>query len=131
MVSPKITAQCGKQVTLNCNTTLSHQGLSIKLMQWFQGETILCFVDSKGKIITPQRGSLSDFSCEYEDGRLSVIFKTLQPLESGKNYTCKQRSNKGALSKSTKVELQGQSPAIYSYLTLILQRNIDLCALCC
>lgn len=131
MVSPKITAQCGKQVTLNCNTTLSHQGLSIKLMQWFQGETILCFVDSKGKIITHQRGSLSDFSCEYEDGRLSVIFKTLQPLESGKNYTCKQRSNKGALSKSTKVELQGQSPAIYSYLTLILQRNIDLCALCC
>lgn len=105
-VSPKITAKCGEQVTLNCNTSSVHHGMSIKLMQWFKEETLLCSVDSKGNITALHRASLSNFTCEYEDGRLSLIFKKMLPPESGKKYTCKQRSNRGALNESTKLELQ-------------------------
>ncbi|XP_026026332.1 uncharacterized protein LOC113024001 isoform X2 [Astatotilapia calliptera] len=105
-VSPKITAECGEQVSLNCNTSSVHHGISIKLMQWFKEETLLCSVDSKGITTELHRASLSNFTCEYEDGRLSLIFKKMLPPESGKKYTCKQRSNRGALNESTKVELQ-------------------------
>ncbi|XP_069553245.1 uncharacterized protein [Brachyistius frenatus] len=106
-VSPKITAECGKPVTLNCNASSSQRGLSIKHMEWSQDKATLCSVDTEGEI-THHRDSLSDFHCEYEYGRLSLIFQKMQPLKSGnsKPYRCKQHSNQGTAHGYTRVELQ-------------------------
>ena len=106
-VSPKITAECGKQVTLNCEVSSSPNGLSIKQMAWIQNQTSLCSVDKEGKIKPHSR---SDFHCEYKHGQLSLIFKRVRPLESGnsKPYTCKLQSNRGASDAKTIVEVQGQ-----------------------
>lgn len=102
-VTPKITAECNQQVTLNCNVTSSRNGLSIKHMEWSQNNKSLCSVDGKG-LITPTN-TLSDFHCEYQHGQLSLIFQRVQPLESG-SYRCKLKSNRGALHEYTTVELQ-------------------------
>lgn len=106
-VSPKITAECGKQVTLNCDVSSSPNGLSIKHMAWIQNQTSLCSVDEEGKIKPHSR---TDFHCEYKHGQLSLIFKRVRPLESGnsKPYTCKLQSNRGASNAKTIVVVQGQ-----------------------
>ncbi|XP_029288942.1 uncharacterized protein LOC115009102 isoform X2 [Cottoperca gobio] len=106
-VSPRIIAECGKQVTLNCNVSSSRNGLSIKHMEWFQNHTSFCSVDSEGKI-TNHRHTQSDFHCEYRHGQLSLIFRRVQPLESrnSKPYVCKLQSNNGASHAKTSVELQ-------------------------
>lgn len=107
-LSPKITAECGKQVILNCSTSSSQPGLSIKHMEWFRDKTSLCSVDSEGIITTPQRNVSSAFHCEYENGRLLLILHKVLPMESGhsKRYRCKLRSNQGAPQDSTTVQLQ-------------------------
>ncbi|XP_063740796.1 uncharacterized protein LOC134865247 [Eleginops maclovinus] len=106
-VSPKITAECGKTVILNCDVSSSQNGLSIRHLEWFQNHTSFCKVDIEGKITYKQPNS-SDFHCEYKHRQLSLIFKRLKPLGSGnsKPYTCKIRSNHGALHAATRVELQ-------------------------
>lgn len=107
-VSPQITAECGKQVILNCNVSSSRNGLSIKRMQWFLNEKILCSVDSEGKISPHHRHTPSAFDCEYNHGQLSLIFQNMQPLETGtsNSYMCKLHSNQAVAHKSTTVELQ-------------------------
>lgn len=104
-VSPKITAECGKHVTLNCYVSSSPNGLSIKHMAWIQNQTSLCSVDEEGKIKPHSR---TDFHCEYKHGHLSLIFKRVRPLESGnsKPYTCKLQSNRGASNAKTIVVIQ-------------------------
>ncbi|KAG7242367.1 hypothetical protein INR49_023496 [Caranx melampygus] len=104
-VSPRITAECGQQVTLQCNAS-SPNGLSIVHMKWYRSETPLCSVNSMGEI--SENNPLSDVHCEYTGGQLSIIFKKLQPLETGDSvqYTCKVRSNKGVKHANTTVELQ-------------------------
>ncbi len=116
-VSHKITAECFKQVTLNCDVATSTHQLSIKHMEWSQGKTSLCSVDSEGEIITHPRHSLSEFHCVYEHGQLSLIFQNVQPLEGGesKPYRCKLQSNKGATHNYTTVELQGQNPHLFLF----------------
>ncbi|XP_058495639.1 uncharacterized protein LOC131466444 [Solea solea] len=103
-VSPKITAECGKQVTLQCNVSSSLNGLSVKHMEWSH----LCSVNSEGNI-SYSRGTFGDFYCEYEEGQLSLVFRTIRPdLESRdpKTYRCKLQSNKGAPHEYTTVELE-------------------------
>lgn len=117
-VSPEVTAECGKQVTLICNVS-SQSGLLIKHMEWSQSKTSLCSVDSEGRLITRPRASLSDFHCEYNDGLLSLIFQKVLPLESGlsKPYMCKLRSNRGAPHRYTTVALQECSGTVDRVLT--------------
>ncbi|XP_031145386.1 uncharacterized protein LOC116043030 [Sander lucioperca] len=103
-VTPKITAECGKQVTLTCNVSSSRHGLSIKHMNWSQKNRSFCSVDSEGNI-SHHMHTLSHFHCEYKHGQLSLIFKRVQPLESG-DYRCKLQSNQGAKHQYTRVELQ-------------------------
>ncbi|XP_070684639.1 uncharacterized protein [Pempheris klunzingeri] len=107
-VNPKMTAECGKQVTLNCDVSSSREHLSIKHMEWSQNKTSLCFVDVKGKVIKPNSHDRSDFHCEYQHGQLSLVFQRVQPLECGnsKPYRCKLQSNQGAAHGYTTVELQ-------------------------
>ncbi|KAM7394057.1 hypothetical protein PAMP_020882 [Pampus punctatissimus] len=106
-VSSKINAECGKQVILICNVSLSLEGLSIKHMGWSHNKS-LCSVDSTGQMTTNHNNAISDFHCEYNNGQLSLIFQEVQPLETGHStpYTCKLHSNKGVPHAVTKVELQ-------------------------
>lgn len=105
-VNPKVTAECQKQVTLNCNTISSLEGLSIIQMHWYLNEISLCSVNNEGNITysNPKR----NLSCEYTHGQLSLIIEKVQPLESGDTspYKCKIKSNKGAAHGTTIVELQ-------------------------
>lgn len=107
-VSPKIFAECGKPVSLHCNSSSPQHGLSVKYMEWSHGNMSLCSVDSEQTITKLQRHFQSDFDCKYEDGRLSLVFERMLPLQSGE-YRCKLRSNKGVANECTKVQLQGQS----------------------
>lgn len=104
-VSPWITAECDKQVMLDCNTSSLH-GLSIKYMEWSQDKTRLCSVDSGGNVT--HYNYTSHFHCEYGNGRLSLIFPRVAPVVSGesKPYRCKLRSNKGVSHGYTGVALQ-------------------------
>ncbi|XP_032418986.1 uncharacterized protein LOC116720072 isoform X1 [Xiphophorus hellerii] len=104
-VSPKIFAECGKPVSLHCNSSSPQQGLSVKYMEWSHGNMSLCSVDSEQTITKLQRHFQSDFDCKYEDGRLSLVFERMLPLQSGE-YRCKLRSNKGVANECTKVQLQ-------------------------
>lgn len=104
-VSPKITAECGKQVTLNCSVSSSLHQLSIKHMEWSRNMTTLCVVGSDGNVKRHHKQSISDFTCEFEQGHLSLTFQQVQPLETG-DYQCKLRSNRGAPREYTTVELQ-------------------------
>jgi len=115
-VSPRITAECGKQVTLQCKLSSSPNGLSIKHIEWSRGKTFLCSVNGDGKI-THNTSLSSDVRCVYEEGQLSLIFQQVQPQESGdsERYRCKLQSNKGADHKYTTVELQGQSPHLFLF----------------
>ncbi|KAM7009022.1 uncharacterized protein LKV04_001068 [Tautogolabrus adspersus] len=104
-VSPRMSAGCGQQVALDCEVSSSQHGLSIKHMEWYQNKTSYCSVNSEETITTHQGHTQSNFHCEYQQGRLTLIFTEVQPIESG-NFRCKLRSNKGAKEKSTTVELQ-------------------------
>lgn len=106
-VTPAITAECNQQVTLHCNVSSSGNDLSIKHMKWSRNKTSLCSVDDKGKLTTHTH-NLSEFHCEYKHGQLSLIFKRVQPLDSGnsKLYMCKLQSNQGASHDYTGVTLQ-------------------------
>lgn len=110
-MSSRITAECGKPVSLHCNTSSPQHGLSVKRMEWSQGNMALCSVDSQETMTTMQRHFQSDFHCEYKDRQLSLVFQSVLPLESGnlKPYRCKLHSNKGVAHNYTKVQLQGQS----------------------
>ncbi|XP_060918541.1 uncharacterized protein LOC132992953 [Labrus mixtus] len=101
-VTPKISAACGQQVTLDCEVSSSQHGLSIKHMQWYQNNTSYCSVNSEETVTKEHQSS---FRCEYQQGRLSLIFTEVQPMESG-TFRCKLHSNKGAKDGSTILELQ-------------------------
>ncbi|XP_034544290.1 uncharacterized protein LOC117816219 isoform X2 [Notolabrus celidotus] len=105
-VSPKISAVCGQPVSLHCEVSSSQHGLSIKHMEWYHNNTSLCTMNSEDKnpIINPGF-TVSDFDCKYHQGKLTLIFKKLQPMDTG-DFGCKLRSNKGTRVKSTTVELQ-------------------------
>lgn len=110
--SPKIIAECGKPVTLNCAVPPTQRELQIKYMEWYLNSTPLCYVDVTGNI-THHIHNVSDFHCEYNYGQLSLIFEKMKPLESANSvYKCKLQSNKGIDYIHTKVELQGQSTFI-------------------
>ncbi|XP_029993067.1 uncharacterized protein LOC115421351 [Sphaeramia orbicularis] len=101
-VTPNITAECGKPVTLTCNAS-SLDGLRIMYMEWSQNETY-CSVDSEGNPNKPH--TQKDFSCEYKEGLLSITFKKVQPLQSKNPFRCKLRSNRGSTHRYTRMELQ-------------------------
>ncbi|KAM3622892.1 uncharacterized protein V6R79_004365 [Siganus canaliculatus] len=104
-VSPSVTAECGKQVTVSCHASSSHINLSVKLMEWYFNKTSLCSVDSEGDITVHHRHALGDFDCEYQDGKLSLNIQKVQPMQRG-NYFCKLQSNMGVKHQYTAVELQ-------------------------
>ncbi|KAE8300669.1 hypothetical protein D5F01_LYC00816 [Larimichthys crocea] len=104
-VSPNITAERGKQVTLDCNVSSSLNGLSVIRMQWWYGTSLLCSVDSDGNITPHRESAPSLFHCEYKHGQLSLIFERIVPLVCGK-YTCKLRSDRGMANAATWVDLQ-------------------------
>ncbi|XP_019940052.1 uncharacterized protein [Paralichthys olivaceus] len=118
-VSPHITTDCGKQVTLQCRVSPSPNGLSIKHMEWSHMKTPLCSLNSEGNI-SYNSSTLTDFHCEYEEGQLSLIFPDVQPEQDrGKlqRYRCKLHSNKGALHKYTTVELKDCAKMVEGVLT--------------
>lgn len=118
-------AECGEQVSLNCSTSSSHDGLSVKHMEWSRGSLPLCSVRSNEDVITHKRHSLSDFYCTYQDGQLSLVFQRMLPLESGdlNRYRCKLHSNQGVAHNYTTVELQGQSPLLF-----LLRQIVTVCS---
>lgn len=104
-VSPRVSAECGKRVTLNCRVSSSQNGLSVIKMQWYQDGTPLCS-ENKGNLTIHQKQSLSNFHCEYEYGQLSLVFHEVQPMDIREKFMCKLRSNQGADQKYSMVELQ-------------------------
>nr|XP_020466690.1 uncharacterized protein LOC109966293 isoform X1 [Monopterus albus]XP_020466691.1 uncharacterized protein LOC109966293 isoform X1 [Monopterus albus]XP_020466692.1 uncharacterized protein LOC109966293 isoform X1 [Monopterus albus] len=107
-VTPKITAEYGKQVVLQCSvSSMSPNTLAIKHMEWSQNKTPLCSVDSEGNVTIHNR-TASDFNCIYKSQELSLIFRKVQPLESGKStpYMCKLRSDQGVRHEYSTVELE-------------------------
>lgn len=118
--SPKMTAECGKHVTLNCNVSSSRNVLSVKYMEWSLNKISLCSVDSEGKMTKHHIHTLSDFHCKYTHGQLSLILHNVRPLESANaNYRCKLQSEQGAGHRYTTVELQGQSPHLF-FITAVM-----------
>ncbi|KAG7486740.1 hypothetical protein JOB18_037802 [Solea senegalensis] len=116
-VSPKITAECGKQVTLQCNVSSSLNGLSVKHMEWSYRKMHLCSVNSEGNIsYSRDTDKIWDFYCEYEEGQLSLVFRTAQP-DLQNEYRCKLQSNKGAPHKYTTVELEECDGTVSGVLT--------------
>lgn len=111
-VSPTVVAKFNTRVTLHCNASTSQNGLLIKHMGWTQ-DTKLCSVNEEGTVISHHSNFTSPFHCEYEDGRLSLVFQRMQPLEIKKHFMCKLRSNQGVVHGFTTVELQGQSPLVF------------------
>lgn len=105
-VSPKVTAECGQQVTLNCNAISSQNELSIIQMHWYLKEISLCSVNNKGNIT--HSNSQRNLRCKYSHGQLSLIIEEVQPLETGEAspYKCKITSTKGVKHGTTIVELQ-------------------------
>ncbi|XP_029950376.1 uncharacterized protein LOC115390601 [Salarias fasciatus] len=106
ILSPWITAECDEQVTINCNASSRLGGLSIKHMEWSQDKMSLCSVDKEGRI--SYSNFTSDFLCEYGNGQLSLTFKRMLPVVSGrsKHFKCKLHSNQGVSRESTRVDLQ-------------------------
>lgn len=107
--NPRISAECGKHVTLNCDVASSREGLSIKRMEWFLNGTSLCTVDKKGEMTTHVVHTIGGFHCMYRDGQLSLVLHKVQPRETNSKFTCKMHCNQGVQSMNTAVELQGQS----------------------
>ncbi|KAF6730288.1 hypothetical protein FQA47_011308 [Oryzias melastigma] len=109
-VSPTVVAKFNTRVTLHCNASTSQNGLLIKHMGWTQ-DTKLCSVNEEGTVISHHSNFTSPFHCEYEDGRLSLVFQRMQPLEIKKHFMCKLRSNQGVVHGFTTVELQENGEA--------------------
>lgn len=107
-VREKISAQCGKNVTLDCEVSSPQHGLSIKRMKWYQSGTSFCVVNSEGEVVKNPELVGNDFHCKYRPGKLSLIIKNINPMTSGKSklFECEVRSNKGTRDKVTTVELQ-------------------------
>lgn len=116
ILSPWINAECGEQVTLNCNASSPLHGLSIKHMEWFQDKTPLCSVDREGQIT--YYNFTGDFHCEYGNGQLSLVLQRALPVVSGPSrpFRCKQRSNRGVSHGYTRVDLQECSGRVDSLL---------------
>ncbi|XP_023809787.1 uncharacterized protein LOC105354256 isoform X1 [Oryzias latipes] len=109
-VSPTVVAKINTQVSLHCNASSSQKGLVIKHMGWTQN-TKLCSVNVEERVIIHQNNFTSPFHCEYEDGRLSLVFQRLLPLEINQQFMCKLRSNQGVVHEFTTVELQESGEA--------------------
>lgn len=107
-VRPKISAECGKHVILDCEVSSSQHGLSIKHMEWYQSSTSFCAINSEEVVITNPEHAANGINCTYQQGKLSLIIKNINPMNSGdsKTFGCKLRSNKGTREESTTVELQ-------------------------
>ncbi|XP_076027305.1 uncharacterized protein LOC143016724 [Genypterus blacodes] len=105
-VSPVITAECGGQITLTCNASSDRGGLLIKHLGWIKNDKRLCDVNGHGNITEHRSHTPSNFRCEYEHGKLSLIFASVQPVEVGL-FMCKLHSNHGMKHQHTKVDLQG------------------------
>jgi len=106
-VSPHITATCGQPVTLHCNVSYSHDGLSIMHLSWInQNNKSVCRLNQEGKLNQSGGG----VNCSYADHRLTLKFvhTPLHESQGLHRYLCKLRSNKGVDSKYTTVELKGQ-----------------------
>lgn len=113
-VSPQITAEYGKPATLRCNISSKSPGeLEVKHMKWSQNKT-LCSISSEGNVTTHREHSPSDFQCEFKDRQLSLVFKSVQPLDIGR-YMCKLQSNMGASHEYSRLELEGQCMSILIY----------------
>lgn len=111
--NPKVTAECDKHVTLNCEINSSPKGLSIKSMEWSLNKTSLCSWDMKKNITRNPVHTLSHFHCHYKHGQLTLNLSKMRPLESASsNFMCKFISNMGTDKIYTAVELQGKSPII-------------------
>lgn len=108
--NPRISAECGKRVTLNCDVASSREGLSIKHMQWSLNGTSLCTVDKQGQVTEHPVHTIGGFQCKYIHGQLSLVLHKVQPRETvNSKYTCKMHCNQGVRHMNTAVELQGQS----------------------
>lgn len=115
---PKISAECGQPVTLDCEVSSSQHGLLIKHMEWYQNNTSICKkIDSKEKPIMDPKQAANGFHCDYQLGKLSLKIENINPMNSGesKPFWCKLRSNKGPRAESTTVELQGQSLHLFLF----------------
>lgn len=108
--NPRISAECDKHVTLNCDVASSREGLSIKRMQWSLNGTSLCSVEENGDMTTHPVHTMGGFHCEYIHGQLSLVLHKVQPRQTvNSKYTCKMHCNRGVQHMNTAVELQGQS----------------------
>ncbi|RVE76661.1 hypothetical protein OJAV_G00011020 [Oryzias javanicus] len=112
-VSPTVVAEFNSRVSLHCNASTSQKGLLIKHMGWTQ-DSKLCSVNEEETVITHQNNLTGRFHCEYEDGRLSLVFQRMRPLETRKQFMCKLRSNQGVVHGFTTVELQENGEAAAS-----------------
>ncbi|XP_077462214.1 uncharacterized protein LOC144077960 [Stigmatopora argus] len=102
-----VTAECGKQVAIQCNVLPgAMEGLSVKRIGWSRNHKLLCQVD-EGKLYQ-SNNSKSDFHCEFKEGQLSLIFEKVQPVDSGASnrYMCKLHSNQGISHGYSWIELQ-------------------------
>ncbi|XP_029363609.1 uncharacterized protein LOC115047075 [Echeneis naucrates] len=99
-LSPTVVTQCGRNVTLTCNSSSSQQ-MEILSFSWEHGNKTLCPYE---KAQTDQ-----DVRCEHKNDhlhhRLTLVLTNVMPVDSGK-YICKLRSNQGAKSAVTSVTVQ-------------------------
>ncbi|KAK2919117.1 hypothetical protein Q8A73_003488 [Channa argus] len=117
-VSPQITADYGKPVTLQCNVTSKFPNeLEVKYVEWSQNKMLLCSVNSEGIITTHNR--LTPFRCEYKNQQLSLIFQNVQPMDSGISnpFMCKLKSNQGASHAYSSLELEEYCGIVEVFLT--------------
>ncbi|XP_037119276.1 uncharacterized protein LOC119129954 [Syngnathus acus] len=102
-----VTAECNEPLTIHCNVSTWTDGFSVKHMEWSQNGESLCHVDGMGELIH-SNDTKSHIRCEYNKGRLSLIFAKVQPEDSGASnrYMCKLRSNRGVSHGYSRIELQ-------------------------
>lgn len=108
--SPSVVyAECGTEVTLNCEVPPLTNDLSVKHMGWSLKGSSLCSVDTEGKLSTHRKHSPRPFHCSYTHGHLSLSFPNVQLLDGwNSTYMCKLRSNKGTAHTETTVQFKGQ-----------------------
>lgn len=108
--NPRVSAECNKHVTLNCEVASPREGLSIKRMEWSLNGTSLCTVDKKGVLTTHPVHTVGVFHCDYIHGQLSLVLRKVRPRGAvNSKYTCKMHCNHGVEYMNTAVELRGQS----------------------
>ncbi|XP_026179832.1 uncharacterized protein LOC113140253 [Mastacembelus armatus] len=96
-----VVAECGKNVTLPCNISLSGN-LDIKLFGWLGENTTVCQYE-KSK---PEIEDVCELMMESPNYRLSLTLTNVMPLNEGR-YLCKLRSNMGVSSATTVVKVKG------------------------